>query len=357
LGFDVCEGDLLERVLSGDAVDEPMACVWGLQLIDAIAHLHACCVVHLDVKLENIFLDGAGRIKLGDLGLAAVSKPGGLMRKMCGSGIYTAPEVLQAQLHGPYDGRAADVWSFAVCLFVMVRCRFPFVPTVPTKALADHRAACQLARADGAWPPTPPLLLGTPPQRDQFSAELLELLDRCLSLEPSLRPTVAQVAASAWMRGARAAGTDASEAVPSPVAGDVEEWLACIEDGDQPAAARQASAAVSSADGACAPPFAWESETVSLPMVSTATEGYTGMIMPDCSPREEMSVSPAPRKPACGGWQVKRPAVTAAPVVKRRMRRSVSHESVLSTPPGGQLEPAEPKKRKWDGPGPANAAA
>ena len=145
IGFELCQTDMLEYVLSRGKLPEVEAQHWVRQITGAVGHLHACGVVHLDIKLENIFVDASNQLKLGDLGLAAVVSGSGYLSKMCGSGVYAAPEVLLSRDYGPYDGRAADVWSVGVCAFVMARGRFPFHVKHQTKGFTAYLE--MLARA------------------------------------------------------------------------------------------------------------------------------------------------------------------------------------------------------------------
>jgi serine/threonine-protein kinase CHEK1 len=51
---------------------------------------------NLDIKPENLLLDGDGNLKIGDFGLAALFQHQGqqrLLRNVCGSPPYVAPEV------------------------------------------------------------------------------------------------------------------------------------------------------------------------------------------------------------------------------------------------------------------------
>ena len=56
-----------------------------------------------------------GTVKLSDFGLGSLQKAGddGLLRTVCGTPNYAAPEVLLQQ---PYDGSAADMWSLGARL-------------------------------------------------------------------------------------------------------------------------------------------------------------------------------------------------------------------------------------------------
>ena len=200
LGLPLCKHDMLEHVLRAGTICETEAIDWTTKLCGAVQHLHSRNVVHLDVKLENIFIDAEGDLKLGDMGLAAFSQPGHTLAKQCGSGVYAAPEVLGANEFGPYDGFAADVWSIGVCSFTLVRGRFPFSMDVPLRTYAAWRAATDLARLnnDGALPPQP-LILNSEVQRKYFSSSHLELLDACLNLNPVMRPSAQDLLRLSWL--------------------------------------------------------------------------------------------------------------------------------------------------------------
>ena len=199
LGFEICKTDLLEYVLSRGKLSEVETRTWVQQLVSAVAHLHACDVVHLDIKLENLFIDSSNMLKVGDLGLAAVAPAGTTTYKMCGSGVYAAPEVLLCKDFGGYDGRAADVWSIGVCAFVMARGRFPFHVNHQTKGFAVSMEAARFARASGGPLRVPPPVLSSASQRDSLSPPLLAMLDSCINLEASFRPSADELSCDPWM--------------------------------------------------------------------------------------------------------------------------------------------------------------
>ena len=203
--------DLLDRVQAEPtgALSETQARRWSRDLCSAVAHLHAFDVMHLDIKLENILLQGSPgseELKLGDFGLSAVGKPGRNLTKMCGSGIYRAPEVTLVTAYGPYDGRAADMWSVGVCMFVMVRGRFPFHSEVPLAMLTEWATDCQAVRGTPLIQPTAPAMLSSPEQRARIPPRLLSVLDRCLHLNPAERPAAAMVLRFPWLEEACADG-------------------------------------------------------------------------------------------------------------------------------------------------------
>ncbi len=63
-------GSLLDHVRAHKRLPEPEAATLAFQAAAAVAHCHHRGVVHRDIKLENLLLDGSGRIKLIDFGLS-----------------------------------------------------------------------------------------------------------------------------------------------------------------------------------------------------------------------------------------------------------------------------------------------
>lgn len=202
LAFELCRADALETVLSESFTpSERAARPWAQQLIAAISHLHACNIVHLDLKLENLLVDRYGDLKVCDLGLAVVLAPGERIEKMCGSGVYAAPEVLLTRTFGRYDGRFADVWSMGICIFIMNRGRFPFKVNHSTDLYKSFIEARNAAIHAGKKQPSSPCVLSSKSQRGSFSPSLCDLLDACLAIDPAIRPSPSTLARYPWLYG------------------------------------------------------------------------------------------------------------------------------------------------------------
>lgn len=94
------------------------------EVCEALGHAHELGFVHRDVKPANVFLDAAGRVKIGDFGLAKLfSAPAGALELTTtgyamGTADYCAPEVLRGD-NGAIDCRA-DIFSLGVMLYELL---------------------------------------------------------------------------------------------------------------------------------------------------------------------------------------------------------------------------------------------
>lgn len=116
-------GELLSRVLKAKpAFEEPLAASTSWQMLLAVHYLHCTGIVHRDLKLENFLYEGADseHLKLADFGMSRCHG-GKLMTEIVGTLMYLAPEVLQDD----YD-ELCDMWSFGVCVFVVLFGYLPF---------------------------------------------------------------------------------------------------------------------------------------------------------------------------------------------------------------------------------------
>jgi serine/threonine-protein kinase len=167
-------------------------------VIDAVGHAHASGIVHRDLKPGNILLDGAGRPRVTDFGLAklvdealwhedssasadARALPGDLgltqLGRQPGTPAYMAPEQFDGRLG--LVGLPTDIWAIGVILYEVLTGRHPF--------RGEGRA--ELQRQICSHPMTPPSAID--PHVDR-SLERLTL--RCLTREPQRRPTANDVA-------------------------------------------------------------------------------------------------------------------------------------------------------------------
>jgi serine/threonine protein kinase len=86
-----------------------------IQLAGGIKYIHSRGVMHRDIKLDNIFVDELGDVKIGDFSLAAYIQPSNDGLKACGTLGYMAPEMFNPKERGPARyTEQVDLWSLGV---------------------------------------------------------------------------------------------------------------------------------------------------------------------------------------------------------------------------------------------------
>ena len=93
-------------------------------VVEAVSHLHACGIIHRDIKLNNIKINSRNQVKLLDFGIARVESSSQLTTtgKVTGTPAYLAPE----QLESGISDQRTDVWQLGVLLYEMVAGAPPF---------------------------------------------------------------------------------------------------------------------------------------------------------------------------------------------------------------------------------------
>ncbi|KAF8057749.1 hypothetical protein HT031_005933 [Scenedesmus sp. PABB004] len=226
------------------------------RVASAVAYLHALGILHRDVKPENCLLakpaahyaakgkppkarrGGAGRassaparrpshgrarsqgpararthtrgalqVKLIDLGMSGLFRPGRPLTGCMGSPGFISPEVVLGEPHTP----AMDVYSLGVLLFVML------VGRKPWDAARSHTLAYAVERTADA----PGL---AEPSFGALSPSARQLLAAMLAEDPRARPSAAEVLAHPWLAGA-AAAPGGGGAPDAPIAPAVQQRL------------------------------------------------------------------------------------------------------------------------------------
>ena len=116
-------GDLHDRIARGHPLSLSEIKKVSLQLVDTLEYCHGAGVYHRDVKPENIFLQHNGAIKLGDWGLATLTR--NCTDFGTGSDMYMAPECFD-RTAATYDAAQADIWAVGIVLLNMLFGRTPF---------------------------------------------------------------------------------------------------------------------------------------------------------------------------------------------------------------------------------------
>jgi Protein kinase domain len=188
---------LLRRV---GRLPEEKAVEVARQLCAALAAVHEQGLLHRDLKPANVMLDGRGKVRLADFGLAAAAGDLSASGLRCGTPPYMAPE----QLAGSGVTTRSDLFALGLVLYELFTGKKAFAGT------------------DRDTPPSKP--------RSHVSAldpAVERVLLRCLERDPEGRPASALAVAAALPGGDPLAAALAAGETPSPrmVADAGEEGL------------------------------------------------------------------------------------------------------------------------------------
>ena len=107
-------GRTLAEILEAGSLPPARAVHVILQVCRALEYAHAQGVVHRDIKTSNIMVDGGGKTKLTDFGVARiVDKPTNETRMLVGTPAYMSPEQARG---APADARS-DLFAAGVVLY------------------------------------------------------------------------------------------------------------------------------------------------------------------------------------------------------------------------------------------------
>ncbi|KAK0545540.1 hypothetical protein OC845_005062, partial [Tilletia horrida] len=170
--------DLFECIEQHSRLNEEQARWVFAQVVEAVYHLDSLGITHRDIKDENCVVDADFNVKLIDFGSAVVSDPRApapFFNRFYGTMTFASAEILQGKL---YRAPQAEVWSLGVLLSILLSGECPF---------ADPSAAIKgrISKPKGQW-----------------TAASLELMMRCLDVDPNRRATIAEVRECAWVRKA-----------------------------------------------------------------------------------------------------------------------------------------------------------
>ena len=197
LTMELIEGEPLGKLIPAGGLPPAQIVEIAHALADALAAAHEKGIIHRDLKPANVMVTRDGRVKVLDFGLAKETRPveasdvtqtaghtqaGAVM----GTPAYMSPE----QIAGRQLDPRSDIFSLGVVLFEMATGRRPF------QGQSSMELASSILRDS-------PLLVSE--VRPGLSADLVQIVRRCLEKDPKLRIQTARDIANQFAEAAKAA--------------------------------------------------------------------------------------------------------------------------------------------------------
>jgi len=158
-----------------------------------VEYCHKEGVVHRDLRMEHLLLDGSiysPILKITGFGYSKSEILDSQPKSHVGTPAYISPEVLMSKDSTSYDGQAMDVWACGVILFLMLTGAFPFQDNgklLTSKMLTDMKTGNVQY-----------------PKGVRVHAAARDLIKKILKPDPRKRATLAEIQQHQWVMAAQA---------------------------------------------------------------------------------------------------------------------------------------------------------
>jgi serine/threonine-protein kinase len=191
------------------------------QILSALRFAHRNGIVHRDIKPHNVIVDGEGRVKVMDFGIARAGAASQMTE--AGSIIGTAQYLSPEQARGAPVDQTSDLYSTGIVLYELLTGSVPFTGDTPVEIAMKHLSQV----------PAPPST-----HRAEVPRDLDYVVLRALAKDPAQRYHSAEEMDSDLERIARGIGVSAETAEAATTV------LSRTEVGDAPTTIRPAPTAV-----------------------------------------------------------------------------------------------------------------
>jgi eukaryotic-like serine/threonine-protein kinase len=165
---------LKELIVSRGPAPINVAIDYVRQILAALRFAHRNGIVHRDIKPHNVLVDGEGRLKVTDFGIA---RAGASQMTEAGSIIGTAQYLSPEQAKGAPVDQTSDLYSVGIVLYELLTGVVPFTGDTPVEIAMKHLSAI----------PDPPSA-----HRSEIPRELDKVVMRALAKDPHERYQTAE---------------------------------------------------------------------------------------------------------------------------------------------------------------------
>lgn len=169
-------GELFDRICRKGSYFESDAADLVRTTLSALSYLHDHGIVHRDLKPENLLFRGPednADLLIADFGLSRIMEEEQfhVLTTTCGTPSYMAPEIFRKTGHG----KPVDIWALGVITFFLLIGYTPFDRANNVEEMQAILNAEYVFEPEEHW--------------QDISSEAKDFIDRCLTIDPKLRPT------------------------------------------------------------------------------------------------------------------------------------------------------------------------